>query len=281
MSGLSVTPAADEQRFGFGANWRSFLRVLDDERIAVAEQSLRDLLGVDSLAGKSFLDLGCGSGLFSLAAARLGAARVLSVDYDPESVACAATLRERYPPDGAQWTVERGDALDNAYLASLGQWDVVYSWGVLHHTGDMWRALGYAGDLTRRGGALAIAIYNDQGRLSRLWLGVKRLYNRGRLGRWVVLAVFVPLFAVLTALADVLRGRNPLAQHRAYRSRRGMSRYHDWLDWLGGYPFEVAAPEAVFRFFRDRGFALRNLTTVGGRLGCNQFVFIRRETPVA
>jgi len=281
MTDLTMTPSGDDKRFGFGANWRSFLEVLDDERIAVAEQSVRDLLGIDSLVNKTFLDLGCGSGLFSLAAMRLGAARVHSIDYDPDSVACAATLRDRYFPGTAQWTAERGDALDATYLASLGQWDVVYSWGVLHHTGNMWTALDNVIELVKPGGLLAISIYNDQRRRSQLWRAVKRTYNRDWLGRAAVIAVFVPLFAILAAVADLSHGRNPTAQYREYRRRRGMSRVHDWLDWLGGYPFEVARPDVIFNFYKRRGFALRQLITVGGSLGCNQFVFIRRETPAA
>jgi 2-polyprenyl-6-hydroxyphenyl methylase/3-demethylubiquinone-9 3-methyltransferase len=54
-----------------------------------------------------------------------------------------------------------------------------------------------------------------------------------------------------------------------------MSALHDWKDWLGGYPFEVAKPEAVFDFFRDRGFTLSRLTTRAGTQGCNEFVFVR------
>ena len=91
------------KRFAFGENWTRFLATLDDERITIAEQSLREMLGVEQLTGKSFLDIGSGSGLFSLVARRLGA-RVYSFDYDPQSVACTAELRRRYFPDDEQWT---------------------------------------------------------------------------------------------------------------------------------------------------------------------------------
>jgi 2-polyprenyl-6-hydroxyphenyl methylase/3-demethylubiquinone-9 3-methyltransferase len=76
-------------------------------------------------------------------------------------------------------------------------------------------------------------------------------------------------------LVDCLKGDNPLAYYRQYKNRRGMSPVHDWLDWFGGYPFEVARPEQIFAFYRDRGFTLANLTTKGALAGCNEFVFRR------
>src|SRR5829696_1438128 len=148
------------QRFEFGRNWQRFLSVLDDERIAEAERSLTNMLGVSTLAGKTFLDVGSGSGLFSLAALRLGAERVHSFDFDPQSVACTAELRRRYAADDQRWTVAQGSALDEDYIRSLGQWDIVYSWGVQHHTGRMWDGLGLAGSAVAPGGRLFISIYN-------------------------------------------------------------------------------------------------------------------------
>jgi 2-polyprenyl-3-methyl-5-hydroxy-6-metoxy-1,4-benzoquinol methylase len=271
---LSRTDAG--KRFGFGKNWQRFLNVLDDERIAEAERSLREMLGPEALSGKSFLDIGSGSGLFSLAAARLGARRVHSFDFDPDSVACTEELKRRYRSGMESWTIERGSVLDEKYLGRLGQFDVVYSWGVLHHTGDMWRALEAVAPRVAPGGKLFIAIYNDQGLTSRVWTVVKRIYNAGWLGRWVVISTFVPLFIVRGLVGDLLRGRNPLRRYREYKYKRGMSILHDWLDWLGGYPFEVAAPEKILAFYGARGFILAKLKTAGSRPGNNEFVFVRQ-----
>ena len=171
------------------------------------------------------------------------------------------------------WTVEQGSALDAGYIARLGRWDIVYSWGVLHHTGNMWQALDNVTRLVKPGGLLFISIYNDQGPVSSGWKAVKRAYNRGTAGRLAVTAVFVPYFVGRGLLADLLRMKNPLSRYREYRRTRGMSMTHDWADWLGGYPFEVAKPEEIFEFFKARGFGLERLTTCGGRLGCNEFVF--------
>ena len=173
----STEEVAAGKRFAFGLNWAAFLETLDEERIGTACRSLQDMLGVTDLRGKSFLDVGSGSGLFSLAARRLGA-RVYSFDYDPQSVGCTEELRRRYFPSDGDWTVEPGSALDTDYLGRLGKFDIVYSWGVLHHTGAMWDALANVAPLVQEGGTLFIAIYNDQGKTSRRWLAVKRTYNR-------------------------------------------------------------------------------------------------------
>jgi SAM-dependent methyltransferase len=256
------------QRFAFGANWRRFLRDVDEGRIRSAQDSLRNMLEVDALTERRFLDIGCGSGLFSLAARRLGA-RVRSFDFDPASVACTEDLRRRFYGDDEAWTVEPGSILDEAYVARLGQYDVVYSWGVLHHTGDMYRGFENACRLVAPRGRLFVAIYNDQRWLSRYWTAVKRTYNRGRLGRWAMIAVHTPYLFGARWLGRLLSGRLTLD--------RGMSIWHDMIDWLGGYPFEVARPEQVFSYFRRRGFVLDRLATCGGRMGCNEFVFTRVE----
>jgi 2-polyprenyl-6-hydroxyphenyl methylase/3-demethylubiquinone-9 3-methyltransferase len=267
----------DENRFEFGKNWLQFLEQVDEERIAEAEKSLENRLGKDALRGRSFLDVGSGSGLFSLAAARLGASRVHSFDYDPQSVACTAEMRRRWRPDDEHWAVERGSALDLDYLRTLGPWDIVYSWGVLHHTGRMWDALENAAGLVAPGGQLFIAIYNQQGFWSRFWTAVKRTYNRNPVGKAAMVGTFVPYWVGRGVATDLLRLRNPVRRYGLYKRERGMSMFHDWIDWLGGYPFEVASPEEIFRFFRDRGFVLQDLTTCAGGLGCNEFVF-RRPT---
>jgi 2-polyprenyl-3-methyl-5-hydroxy-6-metoxy-1,4-benzoquinol methylase len=272
------------ERFRFGANWARFLRLLDEDRILRAERSLRDMLGVDGLHGKRFLDIGSGSGLFSLAARRLGAT-VHSFDYDTDSVGCTAELRRRFFPGDPAWTVEEGSVLDADFMESLGQHDVVYSWGVLHHTGRMWEALDQAQRRVAPGGTLFIAIYNDMGRESERWRGIKRIYCR-------LPAPLRPAFAVAAMLPyelkdlarSVLRGRPQEYVHSwtRYRGNRGMSRWRDIIDWVGGYPYEVASMERLIGFHRARGFEVARAEPTRG-LGCNELVLtrIRAAAPAA
>jgi 2-polyprenyl-6-hydroxyphenyl methylase/3-demethylubiquinone-9 3-methyltransferase len=265
------------QRFQFGENWMKFLSELNDTRINLAEESLKTMLDVDTLEGKTFLDVGSGSGLFSLAARRLGA-RVHSFDYDRNSVRCTVELKRRYFDNDSKWVIEKGSVLDQDYLRELGKFDVVYSWGVLHHTGSMWQALENITPLASS--RLFIAIYNDQGRSSNIWLAIKKLYNwLPNVLRWLVLTPVTLRLWGPTMIRDMCLGR-PFHTWRHYSelSMRGMSPWRDVVDWVGGLPFEVAKPDEIFYYYEKRGFLLKQLKTSTGGLGCNEFVFYRKSS---
>jgi len=260
-------------RFAFGKNWRSFLSVINERRIHEAERALLVSLDRENMTGMRVLDIGSGSGLSSLAMRRLGA-RVVSFDYDADSVACTSELRRRFDGESDDWLVLQGSVLDPEFMTALGKFDLVYAWGVLHHTGSMWPALDLAQQRVVPGGQLLIALYNDQGWRSKLWWHIKHLYCGGRIGRVAVCAVFYPLFALYAVALDLRRLKLPGAHMREYARRRGMSLVHDWRDWLGGFPFEVARPVDVVERLGKTGFTLKHKALTRG-WGCNEFTLVK------
>ncbi len=265
---------AREAHFDFGANWREFARHIDAARIQSACDGVERLLGAD-LKGASFLDVGCGSGLHALAALRLGAGRVVAVDLDENSVETTRAVLTEHAP-GGPWEVRRASVFELDPDVQ-GRFDIVYSWGVLHHTGAMHRAIQAASRMTTDEGTLALAIYNRT-RLCELWKVEKRFYARApRVVQRAMRGVFMAAFLAYLPATDF----NPVGFVRRRANERGMRWSNDVHDWLGGHPYESATPEEVERFVRSLGFRAEKVISVGPQLGlwgsgCNEFVF-RRE----
>ena len=262
-------------KFSFGKNWQNFLISLNEDKIQAAENSLKSMLALDSLKGKSFLDAGCGSGLFSLAAIRLGAEKVVSFDFDEESVACTNYLHDTYNA-ASNWHIKNASVLERQFLESLGKFDIVYSWGVLHHTGHMWNALNNITLPVSTNGILFISIYNDQGIRSKAWKLIKYFYNIFPQPLRTLMAVGLYL-TVLTVMVikGVIRFQSPTGWF-TYGEDRGMNIWNDVVDWIGGYPFETATPKQIISFFNDKNFKLINSVEKNGS-GCNEFVLLKNS----
>jgi predicted RNA methylase len=248
-------PRQDESgmRFGFGENWADYLQKnFSDERVDIAREHLLGFLKLDSLKGLSFLDIGCGSGLHSLAAWRAGAEWVVSFDYDADSVATTQKLHALSGSPG-NWTVMQGSVLDDAFLRTLPKADIVYSWGVLHHTGAMWQAIENAARQCHASSLFYIALYSSDVYVNppaEYWLKVKKTYNRaGALKKRGMELRYAWRDLIKNQL---LHGKNPLTRIRQYKQTRGMSYWHDVRDWLGGYPMEFAGNKETESFARDR-----------------------------
>jgi len=262
--------------FSFGKNWQRFLEGINETSLRRARESLTSFTGLRDLTGKTFLDIGSGSGIFSYEAAELNAGRVVSIDVDPFSVACTEHIRER-SSKRASWAIYHASVLDEEFMPKLGDFDIVYSWGVLHHTGDMWQAIRNAARRVKPRGLFYIALYNRvEGRFgSAYWLFIKKLYNRYPVfGKYVLENIYVGWFILLF----LLRFKNPVREIRMYRQKRGMSWRRDITDWLGGYPYEAANVEDVFRFMKKEfpALILRNIKTTNG-IGNNWFLFERND----
>lgn len=267
--------AQEKITFSFGRNWSDFVaRHLTPEREETARKSIIDFLELPDLKGRSFLDIGCGSGLFSLGAFRLGATRIVSVDVDPFSVRSCEELKKR-AGNPANWDVVHGSILDSALVSQLSKADVVYAWGSLHHTGNMWQAIRNAASLVEPGGLFYLSIYNKVlGRKgSEFWLKVKRLYNRS--SRPTKLMLETTHFVRNGLLRKLAVLENPITLFTKYGNDRGMSYWTDIRDWLGGYPYEFASTDEIFRFCtRELGMEMVNLKATN-TTGTNEFLFIK------
>jgi len=261
-----------ESHFEFGENWKSYSKTIDQKRIDSAIEGIKKLFP-GGLAGKTFLDIGCGSGLHSFAALSLGAASVLAIDIDENSVsATRALLGDR----AASWIWDtKIVSVFDASANELGQFDIVYSWGVLHHTGDMWRAIDCATTFVTPGGRLAIAIYAATA-CDNLWKAEKGFYARAPHAiQWTIRQAYMA--ALLTA-RTVRSWESPMAYMRNYPKIRGMNFSHDVHDWLGGYPYETATATELhdrvcsMGFTEERSFRLPKTFGLFGS-GCHEFVF--------
>lgn len=251
--------------FDFGSNWDAFSQdKIDAECIAVAARSIQSLLEKDDLNGLSFLDIGCGSGIFTIAAYQLGASRIVGIDINPKCIAVSERNRDRVAA-GAPITFQRASVLNPVSLDTLGTFDLVYAWGSLHHTGSMWEGIRNAARRVSSGGTLVLAIYNKH-LSSPAWKTIKWVYNGlPRFGQTLLVVLFAGIIYVAKFLVT---WRNPLEKDR------GMDFWYDVIDWVGGYPYEYATPEEVKTFVRNEGLILQRSIPAKVPTGCNEFVFL-------
>jgi SAM-dependent methyltransferase len=256
--------------FSFGANWQKLIGRLSQEQVQHATDSVASSFGSEQVAGRRFVDVGCGSGLFSLGALKLGASQVVSIDVDPNAIACATELK-RKEGNPANWAIRAGSILDASFIRTFEPADLVFSWGVIHHTGAMWTAFENLLLLVRPSGLLRVAIYNRP-RKPGLQLALKRSYNRApRRLRPLMVAGYGSVLLTLLAV----NGRNPVRYVSEYGSRsRGMDFWRDVEDWLGGLPFEYASPDEVRKFAENSEFQVED-ELVRSPGGCNEYLLRR------
>lgn len=268
MKLAKVDRANSDDRFEFGRNWASYSRLIDEAKIAGAIEGLARLIPPEDLKGRSFLDIGSGSGLHALAAARLGVGKIVAVDVDSNSTETTRETLSRHAGT-VTWSAETRSIFD-VTPQNCGQFDVVYSWGVLHHTGDMLRAVDCAASLVAPGGLFAFALYRRT-RFDRFWVLEKRWYARASPGSQ---RLAQQVFTVGYRIAARLMGRKATVA-------RGMEYWHDLHDWLGGYPYESILADEVEAIMQRLGFEKVRVFARPKQLGlfgsgCDEYVYRRR-----
>ncbi|HBD95957.1 MAG: Methyltransferase family protein [Candidatus Collierbacteria bacterium GW2011_GWE1_46_18] len=267
-----------KNHFSFGKNWSDFLSKISTDQIKSSERSLTRLVPKKLIVNKSFIDMGCGSGLFSLAAYKLGASKIVSVDVDKYSVNCALELKKTCN-NPSFWSIVCGSILNNDFIKSLGKYDIVYSWGVLHHTGNMYKAFNNILYLCKNGGILVLAVYNNNhgknaifSGSSNTWHKIKKIYNNSDK---FFKSIIELLYYVWFFVGYIITLRNPFLYIKKY-NERGMNFYTDVKDWLGGYPYEYATPDELINFFSQHRLYVKKIISTDN-LGCHQIVFEKHE----
>lgn len=255
-----------EEFFNFGENWDQYSeKVLSKESLDSAILSIQSLLQIENLDNKSFLDVGCGSGLFSVAAQKLNASKVVGIDINPICVDISLINSEMYAPYSSMSFIQ-GSALDNAFLNQLGEFDIVYAWGSLHHTGSMWDSISSISQRINPNGMFVLSIYNKHF-TSPIWRLIKRVYNTSpNIGKKIMVYIFG---VIIFGAKFVMTGNHP------FKKERGMDFWYDVIDWVGGYPYEYANPQELINFLNNLDYRLVNYVPAEVPTGCNEFVFKR------
>jgi len=270
--------------FSFGRNWKNYVKnIVNEKVIEEAKESLLRYLPEEEYRGKTFIDVGCGSGIFSLSALLLGCQKVVSFDIDPVSIEAAQLIKEKFSyllPTNHSWDIFQGNILDTDLIENLkDKGDIVYSWGVLHHTGNMWQAIENETKLVKPNGYFIIAIYNHAPS-SEFWLKVKKFYN----AHPSIQPFLIAFYGAYVVLGYIVRRKT-----LNLRRERGMHVFYAAIDWLGGLPYEFACFDEVQEFVEKLGFVLIKSPTKlpcgkgiksnifekmrAKNTGCNEFVF--------
>ena len=264
------------KRYKFGSNWKEFIENnLNNISIKQAIISTKQVLEESKidLKNKTVIDIGCGSGLFSLVALELGAKFVLSFDYDPDSVSCTKKLLNSRNFDSTRYKCLEGSILDDSFIDNLGKYDLVYSWGVLHHTGKLDKALENSSKLVKKDGLIFISLY-QKSISDFFWIIEKKIFNLSSKSTQInILRIYISIIKI----AYFLKGKSLKKIIQNYSNNRGMNFYNDAYDWLGGYPYQSIDTKECIKFYSNLGFVnillKKRSQYFSFSSGCNEYVF--------
>ncbi len=260
-------------QFDFGKNWQDFsFQALTQEKVIQTKESFQHLIDDMDLRGKSFLDIGFGQGLSLLTACEKGALAV-GTDINEKCLDVFQHNKQYFPrtTNNVDVPIVIGSILDpkvvdqlHAASPGLSGYDIVHSWGVLHHTGNMKKAIQHTASLVNADGCLVLAIYNRHWS-SPLWKQIKRFYcMTPPPAQNLIISLFYP---IIYLAKYAVTGKDPK------KKMRGMDFYYDVIDWVGGYPYEYATRSELESMTTGLGFRLVKCIPSEVPTGCNEFIF--------
>jgi SAM-dependent methyltransferase len=261
------------QPFNFGSNWKNYSKyALSGKKIETAKLHFDKLFENIDLNEKSFLDIGFGQGLSLLIATEKNA-NTVGCDINPLCSEVLLFNMKMFNNNLNEIPVVIGSINDETTVENIlklndgNLFDIVHSWGVLHHTGNMWKAIEKSKNLVTKNGIFVIAIYNKHF-TAKFWHLIKKVYNSSG---WFIKNLMLAGYLPLIFIRYLLYFQNPM------KLPRGMNIYYDAIDWLGGYPYQYASIDEILDYMNQNGFTQVRIVKTSGFTGCNEFVFKKTQ----
>ncbi len=244
----------------------SFYDVVWTEYIPEYEASEKHWLlfySPEEVKGKTVLDAGCGTGVFSIIFARNGAAKVTGIDISPGSLGTARGLKEKFGLANAEF--QQQDMLHLSFRDA--SFDIVWAWGTVHHTTDPLGAITELIRVLKPGGSLFLAIYKQT---SVTWIHeiIRKTMIRTPRWSWNVLAKAGAF--MLTPVVFLFKRRQ--------KSRKGEKLSELILDWYFVPIRHYYTPEEIRVFLERKKFRIEKYLAHSGRFNSSSnFIYKARK----
>jgi len=211
------------------------------------------------IEGKRILDAGCGMGVFSVVFGKKGAARVIGIDLSEEGVRRAQRAASHFNLSNVEF--REGNILRLPYPD--GSFDIVWSWGTLHHTAEPLKALEELIRVLKNGGTLFVTLYRST-KLSFLHEGIRKTLRLAHRRMW-------PLLAKLIALALFPA---TLFLKRRKKARAGENLSDLVLDWYFNPVRHYYRPGEIRQLLEQEGLIIEKFLPASGRFNStSNFIF--------